>query len=291
LADHYTINESLYLTYEVLLGGQAPYSIMLCFCILLLCVCVKNVEGKKVINAEIYVSDSGSGESCSYSNPCSKTISTILQGYSSPQIKLRNSYSSNENLTIEKDCDILVSGNNRKEFKINNNFQMKVFSVVSIKKINFIVSSGHIRDENNFGENVQVFAVAIKGNKIGKFVFEDCEINATDTTTKIQSRLFTINSSLTLKNVIIKNMAFDLKGLGEYDPLSPIYILTQEKVYFENLNIINITKSSEHEIISHRRNGSDYKNCTFENTNHSAGVISFWYIFILNCNLFINIDF
>jgi hypothetical protein len=168
---------------------------------------------------------------------------------------------------------------------------MKVFSIVSIKKINFIVSSNHIRDETNFGENVQIFATAIKNNKIGKLIFEDCEINATDTTTQIRSRLFTINSSLILKNVIIKNMSFNLNGLGEHDPISPLYILTEEEIYFESLNIINIIKSSQHEIINHRRNGSDYKNCIFENISHPASVISFWYIFVLNSNLFMNINF
>jgi hypothetical protein len=75
-------------------------------------------------------------------------------------------------------------------------------------------------------------------------------------------------------------MLFNLTGLGVHDPLAPLYILTEEEIYFENFNIINITKFSEHEIINHRRNGSDYKNCIFENTDNFGCTISFWYVFI-----------
>jgi hypothetical protein len=192
------------------------------------------------------------------------------------EIIILEPFNSTEILDIQKEIEFRSNGDFEAIFKIENNFHLKVESEVSFINIKFIINT-----ERSCSSD-EVFN-SISG---GILKFKNCVITATSLTT-ITYRLFTINASLIVDNLLIKDIYFNIPG-PQSDNISPI--LTPDNgnsySYFNNLQLINISKTTSHDIITHRHKGNDFNNCIFENISHPGTVITLWFIFFIYKHLY-----
>jgi hypothetical protein len=231
------------------------------------------------VEGNIFISDSSASDgACSYDIPC-QTISHIIGNsvFDSQTILIKNSFTCSENLTFSKNC--YFDGVEKNEFNIGSTFYLTTYSIVSFKNIKFIISANHLGSSNNARTYHQIFASTSNGENKGTLIFEDCDLNASDTTNTIKIRLFTINATLTLKNVKIENMLFNTQALGIDDPQAPIYIPASGNASFESVVFRNFSKTSVFDMITQRHNGEDFKNCIFDNIEHPGLLVSLWFDF------------
>jgi hypothetical protein len=187
------------------------------------------------------------------------------------EVIILNPFSSTEKIIITR--MFIFFGNDddveeKPNFKIENNFHIKIEADVSFINIKFIINT------TRTGSSDEVFN-SVSG---GIMRIKNCIITATDLEL-VTYRLFTINASLIVDNLLVVYIVFKIPGIN--DPSSPFLIPDSGNAYFEKVQLINISKTSNHDFFNHRHNGSDFSNCIFENIEHPGTVISFWCVFYL----------
>jgi hypothetical protein len=226
---------------------------------------IENIKGV------IYISNiTGTNGSYSLDSPCGSIADILINFNTEEKIVIKDSFSSDENLMIEKNFNFSGGENDMKVFELKTTFCFKVFSKVYFENIKFVIDSNHNKPISK--DDHQIFSSVENGH----LSFEYCDMIATDTNNKIAVRLFTITSKLLMKNVKIKDMNFNLGGIeGGQDFESPIYISGDG--YLEGVTFSNFSKISNYDFILHRHNGSDYHECIFENISHPGTIVSFWF--------------